>query len=204
MSWSQAQRDRLAAEKSVLDHSFPGCVKWIDPIGDTKVEVALKTNNDNEYTLKIYIGRDFPNSIPEMVVVSSPKPMPDWECSSTTHTLWKRDGYLQICHYHSSQWTDRSSLYEVVMKGRVWLEAYEGHLRTGNPMNYFLREMESAVWRPEIEADERHLRTGQPMNNSRREMESLQRVLLEDINENHLGNVTHFRQEMEPQQCLIL
>ena len=144
MPWSQAQRERLAAEKSVLDRYFPGCVKWIDPTGDTKVEVALKTNNDNRYTLRIYIG-NFPNSIPEMVVVSSPKPMPDWENSSVTHTLSKRDGYLQICHWHSSHWTDRISLHEVVVKGRLWLEAYEGHIRTGQPMNFFLREMVSTA-----------------------------------------------------------
>ena len=142
MPWSPAQRQRLAAEKSVLEHYFPGCVKWIDPTGNTKVEVTLKTNNENQYTLRVYIG-GFPNSVPDMVVVSSPKPMPDWEGSYANHTLSKRDGFLRICHYHSSQWTDRSSLYEVFMKGRVWLEAYEGHLRTGQPMNYFLREMES-------------------------------------------------------------
>jgi hypothetical protein len=142
MPWSKAQRERLAAEKSVLDHYFPGCVKWIDPTGDTKVEVTLKTNNDNEYTVRIYIG-DFPNSVPDMAVVSSPRRMPEeWKSGSyVNHTLKQRDGYLRICHYHSSQWNDRSSLYEVVIKGRVWLEAYEGHLRTGQPMNYFLREM---------------------------------------------------------------
>ncbi|XP_028405119.1 uncharacterized protein LOC114527618, partial [Dendronephthya gigantea] len=142
-TWSHAQRQRLAAEKSVLEHYFPGCVRWIDPTDNTKVEITLKTNNDNEYILRIYIG-DFPNSVPDMVVVSSPNPMPDWGSSYSNHTLTRRDGYLRICHYHYSQWTDRSSLYEVVMKGRVWLEAYEGHLRTGQPMNYFLREMESS------------------------------------------------------------
>ena len=140
MSWTEAQKKRLAAEKAVLDHVLPGCAKWIDPTEDTKVEVKLKTNNDNEYTLRIYIG-NFPNVVPDLVVVSSPKPMPDWGYSSASHTLGTRDGYLRICHYHDSQWTDRSSLYEVVMKGRVWLEAYEGHVRTGKAMNYFLREM---------------------------------------------------------------
>ena len=140
MPWTAAQRDRLAAEKSVLEHYFPGCVKWIDPTGDTKVEVALMTNNDNKYTLRLYID-NFPNAMPDLVVVSSPKPMPDWDGSYDNHTLIKRDGYLRICHYHESQWTDRSSLYEVMMKGRVWLEAYEGHIRTGQPMNHFLREM---------------------------------------------------------------
>ena len=69
--------------------------------------------------------------------------MPNWDGSYDNHTLTKRAGYLRICRYHSSQWTDRSSLYEVVIKGRVWLEAYEGHIRTGRPMNHFLREMES-------------------------------------------------------------
>ena len=153
MPWSEAQRKRLAAEKAVLDHYFPGCVKWIDPTGDTKVEVKLKTNNDNQYTLRIYIG-DFPNSVPVMVVVSSPKPMPDWNVSVTNHTLGERDGYLKICHYHDSQWTDRSSLYEVFMKGRVWLEAYEGHLRTKKSMSYFLREMGSCGSLPSSQTSE--------------------------------------------------
>ena len=62
MPWTQAQRKRLAAEKSVLEHYFPGCVKWIDPTGDTKVEVTLMTNNDNEYTLRVYV-ENFPNAV---------------------------------------------------------------------------------------------------------------------------------------------
>ncbi len=141
MPWSQIQRRRLAAEKRLLECYFRGCMKWIDPAGDTKVDVALTTNNDNKYTLRLYIGQDFPNSVPQMLVVSSPKPMPDWGGSGITHTSRKRDGFLKICHCHYSKWTDRISLFEVVMKGRIWLEAYEAHLSTGKPMNYFLLEM---------------------------------------------------------------
>jgi hypothetical protein len=48
MPWSQAQRERLAAEKSVYwIISSLAAVKWIDHTGDTKVDVELKTNNDN-------------------------------------------------------------------------------------------------------------------------------------------------------------
>ena len=145
MGWTQAQRQRLAVEKAVLEKYFPGRVKWIDPTGDTKVEVGFNTNNGNGYRLRIYLHKDsnsdFPNSMPDMVVADSSKPMPDWGKRSITHTLGRRDDFLQICHYHPSRWTDRSSLYEVFMKGRVWLEAYEGHLRTGENMNYFLGEM---------------------------------------------------------------
>ena len=140
MGWSQEQRRRLNVEKGILEKYFPGRVKWIDPTGDTKVEVELKTNNGNRYRLRVYLTGDFPNSLPDMVVSDSPKPMPDWSGSSS-HTLGKRDGFLRLCHYRSSRWTAQSSIYEVFMKGRIWLEAYEGHLRTGKNMDYFLGEM---------------------------------------------------------------
>ena len=147
MGWTPAQRRRLAREKAVLEKFFPGCVTWIDPTGDTKVEVALKTNNGNRYRLRIYLKKqggessDFPNSVPDMVVSASPRPMPNWGSSSKTHTLGHRDGFLLICHYHPSKWTDQSSLYEVILKGRVWIEAYESHLATKMAMSSFLPEM---------------------------------------------------------------
>ena len=149
MGWTPAQRQRLATERRLLEHFFPGCVTWIDPTGDTKVEVALATNNNKNYRLRIYLknegssSSDFPNSVPEMVVSDSPRSMPKWGSDGETHTVGHRDGFSKICHYRSSCWTDRSTLYEVVMKGRIWIEAYEGHLTTGEKMNYFLGEMRS-------------------------------------------------------------
>ena len=181
MPRSEAQIVRLAEEKTVLEHFFPGCVKWIDPTGDTKVDVTLNTNNDNKYTVRIYI-EDFPNAAPDMVVVSSPKPTPVWEGSYDNHTLLSRDGYLRICHYHPNQWTDFSSLYEVVMKGRVWLEAYEGHIRTGKPMNYFLKEM--------IQPDQTRSEANEGT--------------LSDVNENHRSeDVIQRPQPHKNQGCLL-
>ena len=75
------------------------------------------------------------------VVRSSPLPMPRWGVDGEKHTLGYRDGFLKICHYRESRWTDRSTLYEVVMKGRFWLEAYEGYLMTGKCLSTFLGEM---------------------------------------------------------------
>ncbi|XP_028404882.1 uncharacterized protein LOC114527436 [Dendronephthya gigantea] len=147
MPWTPAQRTRLVTEKRILEQFFPGRVQWIDPQGDTKVEVSLNTNNGNKYRLRIYLkaadssSSDFPNSVPDMVVCSSPKPMPKWGADGKKHTLGYRDNFVKICHYRTSRWTDRSTLYEVVMKGRVWLEAYEGHLMTGKCLSEFLGEM---------------------------------------------------------------
>jgi hypothetical protein len=64
-----------------------------------------------------------------------------WGTDAHKHTLGYRDSFLKICHYHPSRWTNRSTLYEVVMKGRYWLEAYEGFLKTGKCLSKFLGEM---------------------------------------------------------------
>ena len=120
MSLGKAEQARLVEEKNVLEHHFPGYVVSIEPTNrhNSKVEVTLKTDNHKKYTLRIYIG-NFRNVIPGMVVVSSPKPMPDWGDSYDNHTLSRRDGYLTISHslMYSSQWTYRCTLYDVIMKG---------------------------------------------------------------------------------------
>ena len=73
MPWTPAQRSRLSTEKRILEHFFPGRVTWIEPTGDTKVEISLNTNNGNKYCLRIYLkseeesSSDFPNSVPDMV-----------------------------------------------------------------------------------------------------------------------------------------
>ena len=73
MPWTPGQRNRLVLEKNILEKYFPGRVQWIDPQGDTKVEVSLNTNNGHRYRVRIYLkaagssSSDFPNSVPDMV-----------------------------------------------------------------------------------------------------------------------------------------
>ena len=147
MGWSESQRKRLGLEKGILEKYFPGRVTWNDPTGSTTVEVRMTTNNDKNYTLKIYLPSDFPNSCPELVV-SNPSGVLRKRSgsylnfgSSDDHTWSPRDGHTKICHYMPSQWVAENTLYQVFMKGRIWLESYEGHLRTGKPISDYLREM---------------------------------------------------------------
>ena len=55
------------------------------------------------------------------------------------HTWGSKDGRTQICHYDTSEWTDDNTLYQVAMKGLIWLEGYEAHLRTGNSLSTYLQ-----------------------------------------------------------------
>ena len=145
--WSEVQRKRLAVEKQILQKYFPA-INWINPAdsSDTRIEGEVKTNVGNKYKLRVYVPSDFPNSRPDMVVLS-PYPLKGYRgqdmkehgTSSSMHTLDPRDGYLKICHYRD--WLPNLTLYKVVLKGRIWLEALEAHRSTGQPLDHFLSHM---------------------------------------------------------------
>ena len=142
MPWNPTQCQRLSVEKGILEKYFPGKVKWNEPTGNTNVEVTMTTNSNLIYCLRLYVPRDFPNSLPTLVVRRSPNPMPRWGKSGATHTLGRTPaGFLKICHYHPDFWNAEHTFYEVFIKGRVWLEAYEGHLATQKPMDFYLGHM---------------------------------------------------------------
>ena len=136
MPWSLIQRQRLAFERKVLEAYFRNKVKWINQTDQdaTKVEVPITCSNDKEYTLRVDLPSDFPNSFPSMIV-SSPR-----HClkkkngsflngsSGEDHTLPNKDGCTQICHCRPGLWKNDCTLYQVITKGLVWLEAYEVHL----------------------------------------------------------------------------
>ena len=147
MGWTVAQQKRLGMEKDLLSHYFRGRVTWIEPTGNTRVEVRMTASNDKNYTLRIYLPPDFPNSCPTMVVSNPNAALRKLNGSLLTrgsdedHTYGSRDGLTVICHFRPNRWSNENTLYQVFMKGLIWLEAYEGHLRTGKPINTFLRDM---------------------------------------------------------------
>ena len=147
MGWSEAQRRRLGLEKELLEKYFRGRVTWIDPTGDTKVEVRMTTSNDKSYTLRVYVPEDCLSSCPIMVVRNPSRPLrmrngEELPSSSSSYHCWgTHDGYTQICHFGNRNWNGDNTLYQVFMKGLIWLEAYEGHLRTGQPLSRYLKEM---------------------------------------------------------------
>jgi hypothetical protein len=145
MSFSPSQQRRITLEKNLLDKYFPGRVSWQAPSdGQAYVEISMVSNSNKHYKLRVYIADDIPNSCPQMVLVSPSSlnlkdgtRMPD--VSHTFHTIGNKDGYMLLCHFIPSKWTSENTLYQVFMKGRLWIEGYEGHLMTGKPMDEFLK-----------------------------------------------------------------
>lgn len=153
MPWSLVQRQRLAFERKVLEGYFRNKVKWINPTDQdaTKVEVSITSSNDKEYTLRVYLPSDFPNSCPSMIVSFPCHCLKKKDgsflngSSGEDHTLSSKDGCTQICHSRSGLWQNDYTLYQVVTKGLVWLEAYELHLWTGDPLDTYLQADEGLL-----------------------------------------------------------
>ncbi|CAB3977517.1 Hypothetical predicted protein [Paramuricea clavata] len=153
--WSDRQRKRLGIEKNLLEDYFPARTNWTNSTNatKTKVDIALNTNDKTEYILRIHLTQDFPNACPMLTVVSpmlkSRKGDRFPESSTEFHTLQNIEGYPTVCHFHPESWTQENTLYQVFMKGRLWLEAYSLYHSTGKIMDTFLKEFDSAP-EPEV------------------------------------------------------
>lgn len=151
MPWSLSQSRRLAIESRNLERSFDhDKVKWINPTGDTQVEVKVTCSNGKNYTIRVYLPSDFPNSCPEVVVISLSSGLlarKDGSLMSMMngydHILSSKDGYTQICHFRPHLWRDNNTIHQVIMKGLHWLEAYELYLLTGASISLCLQACES-------------------------------------------------------------
>lgn len=152
MSWDSTQQMRLSVEKGILDRELnSNNVTWFSPTsaGNTRVEWQINTNNGKSYTLRVYIPGNFPNECPKLVVSRSPygSPLRKWDgslldkCSVADHTYAAYDGFTQICHFNPARWSNASTLYQVLMKGRMWLEAYEIHRNSGEDLDTYLPHM---------------------------------------------------------------
>lgn len=136
---------RLRTEGEILKKYLPSFRIQNIETPDACVIGRLTTNSVQSYVLWIPLG-EFPYVAPKMYVVKPAplkdcdgRPLADRGTSGTMHLLTPdTHGHPQICHYNDKYWTPAVTLYKVVMKGRIWLECYESHLRTGDDIDKYL------------------------------------------------------------------
>jgi ubiquitin-protein ligase len=135
---------RLQQEIAILEKYFPRKYKFKNLYSENELlDVGIKTQSGKVYRLNVKLEPDYPSSIPSVYVVF-PLPLHKndgsiiSEASHDMHTLSNDGANIQICHFKTGNWNPNQSLYKVILKARIWLEAYEGHLATGNPIDNYL------------------------------------------------------------------
>lgn len=136
---------RLQVETQLLEMYFPKKYRITQSGNETIVDVGVKTQNGSVYQLSIELESDYPSSLPRVYIVY-PQNIRDYSgntilsASKSMHTMSGKDGAPQICHIWPANWNPERSLMQVVMKARVWLEAFESHKTTGKPLDIYLPE----------------------------------------------------------------
>lgn len=135
-------KERYQAELCLLARKLPSNAFrfFYEGVDEPYLRIGAKTNSGNVYTLHMDLS-SFPVSQPKVFVTKMLKDRSGSDMcgtSSSMHTLSSERGWTRICHYGVSSWTPHVTLYKVYVKCRLWLEMYETHLRTGQPIDYYL------------------------------------------------------------------
>lgn len=142
------QTTRLELEKRLLRERFPKfAIQNPDgPAGG--VLGSMRSNSGTEYVIWLEL-RSFPHTAPGMFILS-PKPLLTYEGRDLTAVSPSVDmhlllpdahGHPQICHYNDQYWHPNISLFKILMKARLWLEAYEQHRQRGLRIDAYLGHM---------------------------------------------------------------
>lgn len=130
---------RLTTEARILAKYFPTFAVQTGVVTGT-----LTSNSETTYGIRLDTP-SFPEKMPS-VYVTSPvlythdgRRLSQLEPSGRMHILNPDPaGNPQICHWHPRLWATDVTLYQVIMKARVWLEAWEQHRLTGQPLDRYL------------------------------------------------------------------
>ena len=120
-----------------------------DTTGKYYVAGYTNSNSGRSYRLYISIPAGYPQQRPAMYITDPcPLRMRDGSLitalgvSHNMHTLApSENGMVQICHWREDRWHSNILLHKVILKGLIWIEAYEQHLATGQPLADFVRTM---------------------------------------------------------------
>ena len=104
------------------------------------LKMVVITDNDKTYCLEIDLT-GYPEYMPSMYVRKELKTKDGTKMgtSGAMHCLGTQDGRTKICHGNGSHWRPDTSLLALYFKGKLWLEAYEHHLATGETIDSLLK-----------------------------------------------------------------
>lgn len=138
----------MEAEIEAVKHQFGPFIFEHDGTQYTRATGHLASNSDTQYSILVEL-KDFPDQLPEVFVIDpvlrhvNGYPLSDMGGNQSFHLLRPSVlGHAHICHFPKRMWRPSITLRHVLMKIRLWIEAYEEHHRTGRPIDTFLAHVE--------------------------------------------------------------
>ncbi len=152
--WSTELQQRISLERALLKQNTLDQfeIYWDQAESRYYGYGVATTNSGRKYTLYLFIPSNFPYARPSLYI-TDPRPLlmhngqslASLGTSHAMHTLSPTNGCVQICHWRDERWHSSVLLYKVFLKGLLWLEAFEQHLATGEPLSQFVSTMVGAL-----------------------------------------------------------
>lgn len=142
-------KSRLELERAILEREMPQFQLF--GLESERYFLGWHTTRISQLRcqLKLVIPSAYPDAMPSLYV-SSPKTLLkhgnlgtiNWEGTSHAfHTLQNGlAGCVQICHFKPELWDASKTCVGVLIKGLIWLEAYDAHIVTGRNIADILDE----------------------------------------------------------------
>ncbi|HKV56918.1 MAG TPA: hypothetical protein VJO32_01505 [Ktedonobacteraceae bacterium] len=139
-NWTYAQQVRLGYEASLLKKELPHFDFYNPTVaGETTVQGYHTTAANRSYLLCIKVRAGFPNQMPYAYILW-PCPLVGYggktiQSYGTHHKMhvfgpdW--NNYARPCLVKEEFWRADNTIVGLVLKGFLWLEAFEVHCRTG-------------------------------------------------------------------------
>lgn len=144
--WDQQQQVRLATEVRLLQQEFPHFSFQNHSQAElTWVSGTQTSSAGKDYGIRLWLRTSFPHQMPDLYI-TSPTPLYGYagqtiQSYGTSHAMhvWAPDynNYVKICHCKSEYWSASNTIVSVLMKGFLWLEAFEAHCRTGRSIDAY-------------------------------------------------------------------
>jgi len=150
MSRTHEQCELLAFETQLVLQYFND-FQVIDPGGETRIEGWIRSEGGNYYKLQIAIPHDYPFSEPPLYI-AEPAVLKNidgvsinsLDASHAFHTHSNGpDGTISVCHV--KRWDPSKNCVLVLMKGVLWCNLYELHLKTGKSINDLLEDLSAEI-----------------------------------------------------------
>jgi len=143
--WTSSQRVRLAVEQKLVNREFPDfSMSWWENVA--QFEGWHSPIGSGWYQLRLFLPPHYPDQAPNLYVVNPNPLLKRCGCCSINaeqrshsfHT-WENgpNGCVQICH--NRFWDASQTSVLVILKGILWLRAYEAYWATSRPIAEFMR-----------------------------------------------------------------
>lgn len=135
---------RLLFETAILERNFANRFLFTKEGRKDVLLVGLKSQSGNVYQIKIELSEIYPIEMPTVFIVY-PKGLKNFNgkrlpaFNHEMHTLASDANKVQVCHFLPGNWNPMQSLYKVILKVKIWLEAYEFYLKTSKPISDYLK-----------------------------------------------------------------